>query len=193
MQSKQLLWLGLAITVGLSVWSQWQAPPDDEVELARPAAKAISKLQPQVKQSPAPQSSQPQAPTLPDNSHLAPEWQLRRGGADASQVNLFASSTPVAPTLVDGQPGTPGKKVKLPPPPPPPPPMAPPLPLRYLGRMQDGTVAQLFVSYNGDNLALKAGDVIGGSYRLDTIQNNRAVFTYIPLNQTQTMIFGEQP
>jgi hypothetical protein len=71
--------------------------------------------------------------------------------------------------------------------------MAPPLPLQYLGRMLDGSVAQLFVSHNGDNLALKPGDTVAGSYRLDSIQTNRAVFTYMPLNQTQTMIFGEQP
>lgn len=193
MQSKHLMWLGLAVTVGLSVWSQWQAPPDDEVELARPTAQATSKPQPLTTPSPASQPGQRQAPTLPDNSNLAPEWQLRRGGAEAPEVNLFASSTPAAPTLEEGQPGAPGKKVKLPPPPPPPPPMAPPLPLQYLGRMLDGAVAQLFVSYNGDNLALKPGDTVAGSYRLDSIQNNRAVFTYMPLNQTQTMIFGEQP
>lgn len=194
MQSNRILLPALAVTVGLSLWVSLRPAPDDEVELARPPRTSSTP----IKQ--ASESSQPAANTAAgnapqaDNSNLPAEWQLRHDNANAAQVNLFASNAPAAPVLVDGvEAGKPAKRVKAPPPPPPPPPMAPPLPLQYLGRMLDGSVAQLFVSYNGDNLALKPGDTVAGSYRLDSIFNNRAVFTYIPLNQTQTMIFGERP
>ena len=190
MQSNRILLPALAVTVALSLWVSLRPAPDDEVELARPQRAASTPIKPQAESGNAAASIAPQA----DTGNLPQEWQLRHDSANAAQVNLFASNTPAAPVLVDGvEAGKPAKRVKAPPPPPPPPPMAPPLPLQYLGRMLDGSVAQLFVSYNGDNLALKPGDTVAGSYRLDSIFNNRAVFTYIPLNQTQTMTFGERP
>jgi hypothetical protein len=194
MQSKRILLPALAITVALSLWVSLRPAPEDDVELARPKRAASTPAQPPAgNRKPAGNTAASNAPP-PDNSNMPQEWQLRHEGANAAQVNLFASNTPAAPVLVDGvEAGKPAKPAKAPPPPPPPPPMAPPLPLQYLGRMLDGSVAQLFVSHNGDNLALKPGDTVAGSYRLDSIQTNRAVFTYMPLNQTQTMIFGEQP
>lgn len=193
MQSNRILLPALAVTVALSLWLSLRPAPDDDVELARPARPASTPIQQPESNKPTDNTTASKAPQT-DNSNLPQEWQLRHGNANAAQVNLFASNTPVAPVLIDGvEAGKPAKRVKMPQPPPPPPPMAPPLPLQYLGRMLDGSVAQLFVSYNGDNLALKPGDTVAGSYRLDSIFNNRAVFTYIPLNQTQTMIFGERP
>lgn len=194
MQSNRILLPALAVTVALSLWLSLRPAPEDDVELARPARTASTPIQQPAASAKPPGNTTASTAPQADNSNLPQEWQLRHDNANAAQVNLFASNTPVAPVLVDGvEAGKPAKRVKTPPPPPPPPPMAPPLPLQYLGRMLDGSVAQLFVSYNGDNLALKPGDTVAGSYRLDSIFNNRAVFTYIPLNQTQTMIFGERP
>jgi hypothetical protein len=194
MQSNRILLPALAVTVALSLWLSLRPAPEDDVELARPTRTASTPIQQPAASAKPPGNTTASTAPQADNSNLPQEWQLRHDNANAAQVNLFASNTPVAPVLIDGvEAGKPAKRGKQPPPPPPPPPMAPPLPLQYLGRMLDGSVAQLFVSYNGDNLALKPGDTVAGSYRLDSIFNNRAVFTYIPLNQTQTMIFGERP
>lgn len=82
-----------------------------------------------------------------------------------------------------------------PPPPPPPaealPPVAPPLPFRYLGRMEDGgAIAVFLVEGNQPNArVLRQGDV-SGNYRVDEITGEGMRLTYLPLNQTQQLLFG---
>ena len=192
MQSSRLLLIALAVTVGLTVWTRMQPKSDDDTDLAAPAKPRSA---PTAAHKPAASSAVPAATA---NADIASDWQLQRPGATPPEVNLFAASV-IAPPPPPGdptQPGKPAKPAKPPkqePPPPPLPPMAPPLPVRYLGRMQDGATELLFVSFNGDSIALKTGDTVAGSYRLDRINNNMAVFTYMPLNQTQTLVFGESP
>jgi hypothetical protein len=91
----------------------------------------------------------------------------------------------------------------LPPPPPPPPapvavvqeapPVAPPLPFSYVGTLnRDQDKPQVFLA-NGDQLLIVSpGEVIDGRYRFESIAATGAVFTYLPLNETQVMtIDGE--
>lgn len=189
MQSSRLLLIALAVTVGLTVWTRLQPHSEDDTDLAAPARPkaAVATKKPAAAGAAATVSG--------SAAEIAPDWQLQRQGAAAPEVNLFAASViaPPAPPVDASQPAKPLKPKKLEPPPPPPPPMAPPLPLQYLGRMQDGATSLLFVSFNGDSLSLKPGDLVAGSYRLDSINNNMAVFTYMPLNQTQNLVFGERP
>lgn len=81
------------------------------------------------------------------------------------------------------------------PPPPPvsvapaPAPTAPPLPFTYIGRMVDEGVVVVFLSGNGRQYTVKAGDVLDNTYRVETIGDNDAVLTYLPLDIKQTLTF----
>ncbi len=75
-------------------------------------------------------------------------------------------------------------------PPPAPPPSAPPLPFTYLGKLIiDGEVV-VFVSTPERNFAVREGDLIDGSYRIDQIAPPTLSLTYLPLNEKQTLEIG---
>lgn len=84
----------------------------------------------------------------------------------------------------------------VPPPPskpePPPPPSAPPLPFVYLGKMVQEENPIVFMSKQDRNYAVKEGDVIDATYRVDSIKGSLMELTYIPLDMKQTMHIGEQ-
>jgi hypothetical protein len=77
-----------------------------------------------------------------------------------------------------------------PPPPPPPKPVAPPFPYQYAGSMQDGDELVLFVTLGQRNYLVRKGDLLGGNYRLDEVDNHMAVFTYLPLKEQQRLQIG---
>lgn len=81
-----------------------------------------------------------------------------------------------------------------PPPPAPIKPAAPPLPYVLTGSQRDGDViTALFLSQGERNLIVKQGDTVGGNYRLEKIAAGQAVFTYLPLQQQQTLQIGSNP
>lgn len=74
----------------------------------------------------------------------------------------------------------------------PPPPTAPGLPFTYFGKMTyEGGVAVL-LTYQDRNLAVRAGEVIDGTYRIDSINGPVLTITYLPLDTQQTMHIGER-
>jgi hypothetical protein len=112
-------------------------------------------------------------------------WTSRRL-APEEPVDPFAAAKPVE-VVVD-----------TPPPPPPPaappaapaPPSAPPMPFTAVGDWTDGNNTMAFLAGpNGLTLA-KAGDTIGGSYRVDKITRGHATLTYLPLQQTQQLTWS---
>lgn len=81
----------------------------------------------------------------------------------------------------------PPKPVPPPPPPPPPPPVPPPNPYRFAGRlMQDGQ-AQVFLTKGDLPVAIKVGDMLDGSYRIETITTTSISMTYVPLGYRETI------
>jgi len=109
--------------------------------------------------------------------------QLRHEAITEEPVNAFESKSWYVP----------------PPPPPPRPapqarpapvPTAPPLPFTYLGRFQDGASTVIFLARSERLLAVSAGDVIEGTYRIDGIAGATMAFTYLPLNIKQTLSIG---
>ena len=81
-----------------------------------------------------------------------------------------------------------------PPPPepvPPPPPQAPPLPFRFLGLWQEQGRTAVFVSDGPRNLIMKAGDTVDGHYKVEAIGHGAVRLVYLPLNQIQTLSYGE--
>lgn len=71
--------------------------------------------------------------------------------------------------------------------PPPPPPQAPPLPFTYVGMLGSEDETIVFLAQQETNHAVKKGDVINGTYRVDEIDDGRVVLTYLPLDQRQTL------
>lgn len=73
---------------------------------------------------------------------------------------------------------------------PPPQPAAPPLQVVFIGRMVDGSCVTLFLSRNGRQYAVKEGDMLDDTYRVDKIGEIDAILTYMPTNTQQTLFFN---
>jgi hypothetical protein len=73
-------------------------------------------------------------------------------------------------------------------PPPPPAPSAPPLPFRYVGLLEQGAAQPTAFIARGEVLHIvKAGDVIDGTYRIESLAPAQVVLTYLPLQERQTL------
>ena len=76
------------------------------------------------------------------------------------------------------------------PPPPPPVPVAPALPFTFMGRMVESDRTILFLTKQNESYSVKLNDVLERDYRVDKIDNDQVVFTYLPLNIQQTLYIG---
>ncbi len=148
---------------------------------------------------------------------LAATWYA--AGLDATDDGLLAEraapprapvAAPVAEPLraeapVDGAPRMEAAAGNLfavrnwrPPAPPPPvalqapPPSAPPLPYRYVGRMEEGDAVVVFLAEGAADARprlVRQGDQ-WPNYRVDEITPQGMRLTYLPLNETQRLLFG---
>lgn len=74
---------------------------------------------------------------------------------------------------------------------PPPPPQAPPLPFRFIGKVIDGNTGTAFMLQHGERiLAVKAGDEIDGTYKVEGYRNGQLEFLYRPLQIRQSLFVG---
>lgn len=71
-------------------------------------------------------------------------------------------------------------------------PAAPPLPFKYLGRMDEGETSVLLLSFQGQDIMARAGDTVGERYRVEEVAEAWIRFTYLPLNEQQTLKIGER-
>lgn len=114
--------------------------------------------------------------------------------ASAVLANLFPAQSWAPPPPPTPTPG---------PPPPTPIPVAPPLPFAVVGSWHQRGVDQIVVEAAGQQFVLcqrcdalgriQQGETLLGSYRLDSISREAVVFTYMPLNQQQTLPVGGTP
>jgi len=75
-------------------------------------------------------------------------------------------------------------------PPPPLRPQAPPLPFTYFGSaIEDGKMT-VFLSRGENNYVVRAGNTLDGAYRVDRIDDQVIVFTYLPLGTRQELPLG---
>ena len=80
-------------------------------------------------------------------------------------------------------------------PPPPPrseaeknqPPPPPPLQFKYLGKIIEDEVTQVFLALAERNYVVKPGENINGQYRLDEVNDRGITVTYLPLNIKQIL------
>lgn len=112
-------------------------------------------------------------------------------GADAVALTLPAPRAPGEGTITDLFAPRSWRAAPAPvPTPPAPPPSAPPLPFTYLGKLiLDGEVV-VFVSTPERNFAVREGELIDGTYRIDKIAPPTLSLTYLPLNEKQTLEIG---
>lgn len=156
-------WLAAALVATLAAvfWPNSQEPGDNVVEaVKRPQGKG-----------------QGQVPVRAASRQAGEKPLDERTRLGEMQADLFPSQTWVPPP-------PPVKAYK---PLPPPPPKPPPLPFSYLGRWNDGGVETVFVRQGEQPMALKIGQVLNGSWRVDEISRSGVVFTYLPLNMQSTL------
>jgi hypothetical protein len=105
---------------------------------------------------------------------------LNRAKAGPGENDIFAARSwrPAPPPI-------PVKAIE--PPSTPPAPTAPPLPFKYIGNMQNGKTQVVFVAKNDQDYSVRIGDTIDNTYRLDEMSANMITFTYLPLNEKQTL------
>lgn len=85
-----------------------------------------------------------------------------------------------------------GARSWTPPPPPEKPvaPKAPPLPFSFLGKQLQAGVWQVYLAAGEDLRLARVATVIDGQYRVESIVPPLIVFTYLPLNERQTLDIG---
>lgn len=85
------------------------------------------------------------------------------------------------------------KYVAPPPPPPPPPPTAPPLPYKLMGSFQDPGQKLVVYLSRGDKLySVSAGDILDGTYKVESINAGQLEMLYLPLNIRQNLRLGDR-
>lgn len=71
-------------------------------------------------------------------------------------------------------------------------PVAPALPFKYMGAVTEENQTRLILDYQGEVLAVKAGDNLNVNYKLISINkvanSTELLFLYLPMNITQTMV-----
>jgi hypothetical protein len=65
-------------------------------------------------------------------------------------------------------------------------PTVPPLPFRYIGKMQDGDKLAVFLMNGNESLSVAAGERVG-DYRVEKVTDAEIVFTYLPMKAKQTL------
>ena len=107
---------------------------------------------------------------------------------------LALAQRPLAPPADSRHPLTMafGARSWTPPPPPPEPvvPQAPPLPFSFLGKQLQAGTWQVYLALGEDLRLARVAAVIDGQYRVESIVPPQIVFTYLPLNERQTLDIG---
>lgn len=67
----------------------------------------------------------------------------------------------------------------------------PPLPFQFLGRFVDEGKAAYFLQAGERNVVAHPGDTLEERYRFDGVVQGALQFTYLPLNQKQTLAVGD--
>jgi hypothetical protein len=107
---------------------------------------------------------------------------LRRSHETPPRANVFAAKSFYVP------PPKPKRVAMVAPSPPPP--VAPPLPFTYMGMLKEGASTVVFI-VGGERLhSVRVGDVIDGTWRVETVGSEEVTFVYLPMNEKQTLRIG---
>lgn len=181
----------LGLTLASATYLYWQESNTDAPELeskARPAQKAIQNVASEAADKPTITASQSSAASISSDASAA-SLVIGIGIADLFPKQSWLP-TPPPPT-------------KPPPPTPTPVPVAPPLPFQVTATWKEKNTLYVVVEGQGQSIVLctkcdtlgriQAGETLLGSYRLDKLTADMLTFTYLPLNQQQTLSTGGTP
>lgn len=162
--------LGLALVVLGAGWLLYSPPVD-------------------TPEAPAPRVAAPPQPATPPPAPASPAENAPQPAAVPESPDIFAVRTwevpPPAETVAE-QTAAPDA-----PPPPPPPPEAPPLPFRFLGKVEEpGKPTVVFLAREDVVLAVHPGDVIDKQYQVGRLEKDELHFLYRPLKIRQTLSMG---
>jgi hypothetical protein len=116
--------------------------------------------------------AEPAAPALPTRSKIA----------ESTSKDPFAARGWLPP------PPPPPPPAPAAPEPPPPPPMAPPVPFKFIGLIEEKTARPAAFLAKGDALfVVHVGDLVENTYRVESFNAAQVVVTYLPLQQRQTI------
>lgn len=159
--------IGLGAALAATLCAAWYAPDDEGSGVARPVAPTASR-------------SVPPAPAFLDVLAIRP----RMEEDDTPDASLFettewgglAAAAPVAAAPVDAAPAAAAA--------------APPLPFRVMGSFEQAGQTIVFLQQNDLNHAVRAGDTIGATYKVESVTGAVMTLRYLPLNQVQTLDLG---
>nr|WP_314899631.1 hypothetical protein [uncultured Deefgea sp.] len=182
----------LGLTLAVTAYFYWQesnssAEPELESK-ARPMQKAIQKVASEATKA----------------SSIAADQSSAASGANTAS----AASVVIGIGIADLFPKqswlpTPPPPTKPPPPTPTPVPVAPPLPFQVTATWKEKNTLYVVVEGQGQSIVLctkcdtlgriQPGENLLGSYRLDKLSPDMLTFTYLPLNQQQSLPTGGTP
>jgi hypothetical protein len=141
-----------------------------------------------------------QSAISPDKDTQSPEAvhldKLRAQAPGSSSTDAFAALTWQKPAPKKIVPALPIVAEVPPPPRAPPPavaPQLPALPFTYWGKLQSEEIGAVFLSNGERNFAIREGESIDSSYRLDMIAETRLTFTHLPSGAQQYLTIGDSP
>ena len=171
-------WIALAAAAGVAVY--WAPPADEDVVVVPTARKTADGAAAAAAGRAA--AAPPAADVLEIRPRSAPADAAARLWSSAASQPASAPPSPLLrPVHAAAEAVTPTL---------PPPPQAPPLPFRLLGRYNDEDRNEVILLHEGQVAVVHAGDLVGDTYRVETIAGNVMVLTYLPLNLQQTMDIG---
>jgi len=66
----------------------------------------------------------------------------------------------------------------------------PSLPFTYAGKLVENDQAIVFLQHGQSALSVKAGDVIDGTWRVESVSSSSLLFSYLPLGTVVPLTFG---
>jgi hypothetical protein len=173
--------VGLLALMG-SAWLAFFADktPGDDADLVAPTRSG----------TPAPRAQSPALASTAPNS-AAPKT-IQKSPAAETVLGLDERAKAPSPDAERTGAQAFGVRSWTPPPPPPAPvvPRAPALPFGFLGKKLQNGAWLVYLSVGEDMRLAQVASVIDGQYRVESIVPPRIEFTYLPLNERQTLDIG---
>ncbi|MDR7152739.1 hypothetical protein J2W49_004717 [Hydrogenophaga palleronii] len=114
----------------------------------------------------------------------------RRDEDDADALSdLFAAP----PWTKPARPVAPIKAVAPEVAPEPPAPSAPPVPFSIMGSMEEGGKRAYFLQYADQSFVARVGDTLLEQYKVESVESDRLLLRYLPMDVLQTLELARQP
>jgi len=139
-----------------------------------------SSLKEPAKESPGagvelPAESKTRIDSAPERVAIAELAKLTRVPPEAAGVDVFAAVARPRPQAVRAAVPLPLQ------------PVAPPLPFRFVGRIEGREGPTILLARENESISVKVGEPIDGDYRLESANDSALTIVYLPLGERQTL------